>query len=406
MQPEQAIADFLRVNRGAPLVVAVSGGGDSMALLHLLAGRVDLSAVTVDHGLRSESGAEAAGVAAVCAGLGVAHEVLDWRWDGTGNLSDQARRGRLGLIGGWARARGLGAVAMAHTADDQAETFLMRLARGSGVDGLAAMASERRAEGVRWVRPLLGVRRAALRDYLTGRGVAWFDDPTNEDRAYQRVKARAALAVLEPLGIDVGGLGDTAFRLGLARKALAQVAHDLAREIARVQGGDVVIDRDALPQAALETQLRLLAHAIGWVASADYRPRLTALIGVHAALLTGKRRTLGGCLLTATTRHIRIAREAQAVVGMCCDATGLWDQRWRVFGPDAAGLQVAALGETGLAHCPGWRATGMPRESLAASPAIWRGAGLVAAPLAGMVNGWRAELAQGSDSLFTSLLSH
>ena len=400
------MSDFLLMNRDQPLAVAVSGGGDSMALLHLLAGRVRLAVVTVDHGLRPEAMAEAAAVAVVCAGLGVAHQVLDWRWDGSGNLSDQARRGRLALIGGWARARGTRVVALGHTADDQAETVLMRLARGSGVDGLAAMASERQAEGVRWVRPLLGVRRGALRDYLTRRGVAWFDDPTNDDAAYLRVRARAALVALEPLGIDVAGLGDTAARMAMARRALAQVAHDLARQIAVEQAGDVVIDRAALPQAPMETQLRLLAHAIGWVASADYRPRLTALMAVHAALLTGKRRTLGGALLTATSRHIRITREAQAVVGMRCDAMGLWDRRWRLIGPDPAGLQVAALGAAGLARCPDWRATGMPQASLIASPALWRGDALVAAPLAGLANGWRAELAQGADSLFTTLLSH
>ena len=388
------------------MAVAVSGGGDSMALLHLLAGRVRLAAVTVDHGLRPEAMAEAAAVASVCAGLGVAHQVLDWRWDGSGNLSDQARRGRLALIGGWARARGTRVVALGHTADDQAETVLMRLARGSGVDGLAAMASERHAEGVTWVRPLLGVRRGALRDYLTRRGVAWFDDPTNDDAAYLRVRARAALVALEPLGIDVAGLGDTAARMAMARRALAEVAHDLARDIAVVQAGDVVIDRAALPLAPMETQLRLLAHAIGWVASADYRPRFRALRDVHDGLLAGKPGTLGGCLLTANRRHIRITREAQAVAGLRCDAMGLWDRRWRLIVPDPAGLQVAALGAAGLARCPDWRATGMPRSSLIASPAVWRGDDLVAAPLAGLANGWRAELALGDDSLFTTLLSH
>jgi len=406
VSPEQAIRDFLLLNRGQPLAVAVSGGGDSMALLHLLAGRVALAAVTVDHGLRPEAAAEAAGVAAVCAGLGVPQGTLQWRWDGTGNLSDKARRGRLALIGGWARARGIGVVALGHTADDQAETFLMRLARGSGVDGLAAMASERRAEGVAWVRPLLEVRRGALRDYLTGRGVTWHDDPTNDDAAYLRVRARAALVALEPLGIGVEQLGDTAFRLGMARKALERLAHDLARDIAMVQCGDVVIDREALPQAPLETQLRLLAHGIGWVASADFRPRLHALMEARAALLVGKRRTLGGCLLSATKRHIRIAREPNAVAGLRGAVFEVWDRRWRLFGPESHGLQVAALGEAGLGLCAGWRASGMPRASLTASPAVWHGDQLVAAPLAGMANGWRAELAEGSDSLFTSLLSH
>ena len=145
--------------------VAVSGGGDSMALLLLLeeaaarAGRV-VAAVTVDHGLRPESGGEAAAVAALCAGRGIAHATCRWGdWDGAGNLLDRARQARRALIADWARGRGIGAVALGHTLDDQAETVVLRLARGSGVDGLAGMAAVVRAEGILWLRPLLGVRR-------------------------------------------------------------------------------------------------------------------------------------------------------------------------------------------------------------------------------------------------------
>ena len=143
-----------------PLGVAVSGGGDSVALLLMLAtvarGR-PLAAVTVDHGLRPESGDEAAAVEALCAARGIPHATLRWNgWDGAGNLQDRARQARRTLIGAWARANGIGAVALGHTLDDQAETFLMRLARGSGVDGLSGMAPATRAEGVLWLRPLLG----------------------------------------------------------------------------------------------------------------------------------------------------------------------------------------------------------------------------------------------------------
>ena len=131
------------------LGVAVSGGSESTALLihlHDWAGPrgVALHAVTIDHGLRPEAAAEAAGVAALCARLAVPHDTLPWRWDGRGNLPDAARRGRQALISDWAAARGIADVALGHTADDQAETLLMRLGRGSGVDGLAAMRPLRR----------------------------------------------------------------------------------------------------------------------------------------------------------------------------------------------------------------------------------------------------------------------
>ncbi|MGV8951126.1 MAG: tRNA lysidine(34) synthetase TilS, partial [Cypionkella sp.] len=191
------------------LAVAVSGGSDSLALLHLAhqaAGQLgwDLQAVTVDHGLRDEAAQEAAQVGAICAGLGVPHQVL--RWDHgeiSGNLQDQARRARYALMTDWARAQGIARVWIGHTADDQAETFLMGLSRAAGLDGLSGMRPDWVEAGVRFERPLLGVSRANLRAYLTRRGVVWLEDPSNQNDRFARVRARRALTMLQPLGITV-----------------------------------------------------------------------------------------------------------------------------------------------------------------------------------------------------------
>ncbi len=405
----QTVQDSFAPRRPDRLGVAVSGGSDSLALLHLLAGWPDgptLLAVTVDHGLRPEAAAETAGVGQICAGLGVPHQVLHWQWDGHGNLSDQARQARLRLIAAWALANRTGVIALGHTADDQAETFLMRLARGSGVDGLSAMSSRRHAKGVEWVRPLLRLRRSDLRAYLTRRGVVWADDPTNEDTAYQRVRARAAMAALVPLGITPDTIGDTVSLLSLARAALEKQAQQAAQRIARIEGGDVILDRMALIALPYETQLRLLAHAIRWVSSAVYRPRLNSLTEVHSALILRKRRTLGGCLLSGTLQSVRISREWQAVRALTGPTVALWDGRWLLNGPHSSALHVGPLSADGLAQLPGWRACGIPRSSLLASPAVWCGADLVAAPLAGFGADWVARLARGEQDFFTSILTH
>src|SRR5690606_38404014 len=153
--------------------VAVSGGSDSMAALHLLtAFGLKVEAATVDHGLRPEAATEAETVARACAALSVPHETLRWT-DGpaaTGNLMEQARLARYRLLAGWALRRGLTQVAIAHTADDQAETFLMRLAREAGLDGLAGMRSTWEQDGVTFIRPLLVIGRADLRGYLSRHG--------------------------------------------------------------------------------------------------------------------------------------------------------------------------------------------------------------------------------------------
>ena len=394
------------------LGVAVSGGGDSMALLHLLAdwcreGGPQVAAVTVNHGLRDEAAAEAALVARVCAGLGVPHDVVDWNGrEASGNVMDAARRARLRLVGEWAQARGIGTVALGHTADDQAETVLMRLARGSGVDGLSGMAVRRLAQGLVWVRPLLSVPRADLRGVLQRRGAPWIEDPTNDDPRHDRTLARQALALLAPLGIDRDRLTETAARMALARRALEQTAQAAAQDAARIEAGDVVFRRDLLLALPMETQLRLLAHAVRWLTGADYRPRLSALMAARAGVLGGRRRTLAGCLLTGNSTVLRVGREPRAAA-MAEAAIGCpWDGRWSVHGHDAPGLLVRALGEAGLTACPDWRAAGLPRATLLASPAIWQGDTMLAAPLARTEAEWQARPVRAPEQFLLSILSH
>ncbi len=395
----ETLLTALREALGAPparLGVAVSGGGDSLALLHLLAdwraaGGPALSAATVDHGLRPEAAAEASHVALICAGLGIPHATLRWQEGPQGNLMAAARAARYRLLCGWAAAEGLKEVALGHTGDDQAETFLMRLARGSGVDGLAGMAGRREIGGIAFLRPLLAIPRQALRGYLGERGIGWAEDPTNADTAYDRTRARQALAALAPLGLTAETLSATAGWMARAREVLDDAARDLAARIARIEAGDVILDRAGLAAAREETRLRLVAGALRWISSAPYRPRLAALRAVLEGPGPAGRRTLHGCLLTEGRGTLRIGREFRAAAGASAAPGALWDGRWRVTGPFAAGDRIAALGTEGLRACPDWRATGLPRATLLASPAVWRGATLLAAPFAAPQAGWQAE---------------
>lgn len=365
-----------------------------MAMLWLIAPwarseGVALSVATVDHGLRPEAAAEAAFVAGVCAGLRVPHRVLPWRgWDGQGNLQARARDARMALLAGWAREVGADAVALGHTLDDQAETVLLRLARGSGVDGLSGMAEEREQGGIRWVRPLLGLRRKELRDFLRAEGRVWVDDPSNDDLRYDRVKARRALEVLAPLGVEAEGLVETARRMARARAALEDYADRAAREVSRVDGGDVVFTRpgfDVLPE---ETRLRLWSDAIRRVGGGAYRPRMDALLGVQDDMAAARRRTLQGTILTRGKAEWRVTREWAAVRDLRAPVGEIWDRRWLVEGP---GGEVRALGEA-VDAVTGWRAAGLPRQTLMASPAVWRDGVLVAAPVAGFGQGWTARI--------------
>ncbi|SES13455.1 tRNA(Ile)-lysidine synthase [Tranquillimonas rosea] len=398
--------------RGASVGVAVSGGGDSMALLDLVSRSAGsrgwgVRAATVDHGLRPEAADEARMVAQHCADLGIPHETLVWRDPPSeGNLQDRARRARRRLLTAWARREGIGHVALGHTEDDLAETFLMRLSREAGLDGLSAMRADWQEEDVCWHRPLLAASREALRDYLRVRALHWVEDPSNDDPAFARVRARSILGHLQPLGLTGATLASVARNLGDARAALARHAAEAAERIARVEGGDVVFGADALRALPAETRRRLLIAALRWVSGAEYPPREAALDALWAAVGDHRDHTLSGCLVLAGGDVVRVTREAAASRGVEGPTDACWDGRWRLDGPHAPDLRIAALGEEGLRHCPDWRESGVPRASLRASPAVWRGADLVAAPLAGLSAGWSAQLAGGRDHFASYLLSH
>ncbi|WP_323763662.1 tRNA lysidine(34) synthetase TilS [Marinovum sp.] len=386
------MGDLLGPGFPAEIGLAVSGGGDSMALLTLAHNwtrrmGVGLRVVTVDHGLRSESAGEAAFVARECAAMGHAHDILRWQdWDGSGNLQEAARAARLRLIGAW---RGdLQHVLMAHTLDDQAETVLMRLARGSGVDGLAGMAARRfvaeeEGTGFWLLRPLLEVRRAELRHYLTVLKGHWIEDPSNGDARFERVRVRQALEVLAPLGLDAPALAETAGRMARAQAALRARACEAADRVVRQVHGDLLYDRDGLATLDDETRMRLLAAGLQFVSGQVYRPRARALAAAAGQVASGGTATLHGCLMRAERSEIRICREYAAVAEAVAPVGGLWDGRLRLSGAGLGPGEVRALGAEGASQLSE-RPSGLPYQSLIAQPAVFDGPRLVAFAPAGV----------------------
>jgi len=378
----------------ADIGLAVSGGGDSMAMLALAHGwargmGVGLKVVTVDHGLRPQAAAEAAMVATECAALGHKHDILRWHWDGQGNLQAAARQARLDLIGAW---RGdLAHVLFAHTSDDQAETVLMRLLRGSGVEGLSGMAAARRVPdgaGDWWLlRPLLAEARADLRHYAKTLKMPFVDDPSNDDLRFDRVRARQAMAAL---GLSTDGLAQTAARMARAAEACRARAAEIARRIVtqdRVNGvptGDLLIDRDALAPVERDSQMRLLAAGLQWVASAPYRPRAQALEALLDRVLGGGGGTLHGVEVIVSAAAIRLAREGAALgdAHYAAHPGLIWDHRWRLGDMPEDGLTLRPLGPDGWAQRPEKADISAPARAAHAWPALFRGERLVAcAPL-------------------------
>ncbi len=361
----------------------MSGGGDSVALLALAVawGARPLAVATVDHGLRPGGAAEAASVSALSARFGLSHATL--RWDGWagGNLQARARAARRRLLSDWAASEGLAAVLLAHTRDDQAETVLMRLARGSGVDGLAAMRPAARAEGVLWLRPLLGATRAELRDHLRALGLAWAEDPGNADARFARIAARRLLPALAPLGLTPARLATLAAHMGDAAEVLDEAEAALARRALRLDpAGWALLDPGAVATAPRGVALRLLADTLAAVAGAPYRPRLDALRALAAALVAPEfaGATLHGCVLRPARGGMAILRELAAVEPPVPASATVWDGRWSLALPPGTppDWRVGAHG-AGL--------PGVARRVAETLPALWNAGTRVAllAPLGG-----------------------
>lgn len=351
------------------LGIALSGGGDSVALMHLAArwarGRnIRLAAATVDHGLRPESAAEAATAGQAAAALGLDHAVLRWDGSGSGNLMDRARRARLRLLADWARAQGLAALALGHTRDDQAETLLMRLMRGAGIDGLSAMAPRREAEGMLWLRPLLDLGREDLRHWLRHIGASWVEDPTNDDPRFDRVRIRQAMT---GLGLEAQALALSARHLAQARVALNDGLAPLL-STAGVRLGSLSLDGRGFAALPAEQRRRLILAGIAFVTGADYPPRRTGTEHALAELAAGRRVTLDGALLDPGPRML-IHREAGAATGARLDGD-IWDNRWKISGLRATD-RVGALADRVSAF--DWRAAGLTHLEAQALPAVQRG---------------------------------
>jgi len=304
--------EFVRLMEGCDpqagtLAVAVSGGADSMALCLLahdwaMSNGVQLSALTVDHGLRTGSDGEAAQVGAWLCKRGINHRILTWKHNAkiSSRVQERARNARYALMRGWCLDHGVNRLLVAHHLEDQAETVLMRLKKGSGLLGLAAMAPARDLDGVRVLRPLLSVPKARLRATLIGAGQSWIEDPSNENPLYERVRTRQLLAHLErEEGVSAGRLAGAAGAVARVRDILDAAADELVATADGVDGGVSIGTQPflAVPMTVRRLALAKLLRHVGGGAYAPARLKLERMLG-WMAVGNGRAdgaRTLGGC---------------------------------------------------------------------------------------------------------------
>jgi tRNA(Ile)-lysidine synthase len=308
---------------GAPaLVLAVSGGADSTALM-VLAARwrkrrkrgPQLIAITVDHGLRAQAAKEAAAVKRLAGTLGILHRTVKWKGSkpSTG-IQAKARAARYDLLAKEARRAGATHIVTAHTLDDQAETVMFRLARGSGVTGLAAMARATPHGDLVLARPLLELPKARLVATLAARRIAFAEDPSNGDPKYTRVRWRALMPQLAVEGLHAPRLAALALRMRRADAALDRmVAAVAARVVVTEPGRALAIDAALFADLPEEVALRLLGRmtaAVGDEGEVELGKLESLVLALSEALSAGVRfrRTLAGAMITLARDKIVVER--------------------------------------------------------------------------------------------------
>ena len=391
---------------GAPAVaVAVSGGADSMVLLamaHDWAGETgaSLTALTVDHCLRPESRAEAVQVAEWCRSRGIAHETLIWDGEKPDKgIQAAARAARYALLEDWCRARAHTELLVAHSQNDQAETFLMRMSRGSGIDGLAAMPLVSLRDGVRLIRPLLTVPRSRIEATVAVRSLKPVSDPSNLDRRYARVRMRDKLELLDAHGVSVAAIAGTARIFGEMRAARERAVAALAGDILVLHWeGYAEIARAGLSSAGKEHGGGLIAAVLMSVGGLEYAPRRERFERLMTDMLYNSNfrpRTLGNCVISIRGDNFLVRREHGTIRHRVPVASGrrvVWDGRFNVEfardpAMDAAGYCLKSLGEDGWrqvvsgsdqAGLREYRA--IPGPVRCALPSIWQGEKVVNVP--------------------------
>lgn len=390
------------------LAVAVSGGPDSLALAILAdrwarerGGRI--CAVTVDHRLRPESGAEIDQLHGWLAARGICHEILVWsEKKPTSGIQEAARAARYSLLAEWCRKHGCPHLLTAHHREDQVETFLIRRRAGSGRDGLAGISAIREFADCQILRPLLGVPKIRLSALLEAERQPFITDPSNRNPVFERSRLRSAGAL--PTGADFAALCDEMRALGRER-----VTHErrrdalLARAASLHPAGFAVIDPGPVLTALHEIAERLLAAVVAAIGARTYPARRRRVGRLREVLAGGRGHTLGGCRFVIWRARILVLRElaaAEAPVQVLPGASLLWDGRFKVVLPVTASgpVMIGHLDRAGVAEY-GRSALHPPRPSLPRLlypilPAAWDEDGIVAVPQLGYLRRGAAAVPQ------------
>jgi tRNA(Ile)-lysidine synthase len=401
--------EFVSVmERGCPaaevVAIAVSGGSDSMALV-LLANRfaaeklLKIIALTVDHGLRPEAFDEALAVQKWLSSRGIEHHILKWEGDKkSSNIQAEARAARYRLMQDFCRKKNINTLLVAHNKEDQAETVLLRLMRGSGVDGLSGMDEVAEDGGFRILRPLLGVEKKYLRQFLQEQGQEWVEDPSNQNDKYARVNVRRFIENADEPELLVNRLVDTAENMRRSRDFIEKTVMQMMADVADIRPeGYCVIDIPKFLRLHEEAAYRILADVVKKIGGEYYRPRFEKLQNLYDNFKQKEFDdcTLGGCSIYASQKKdesgfVFVTREMADIaddVPVQNSEKFIWDNRFecRAFAK-VANLRLGALKRGGFAGIEDKITSYLPKRVIYSLPAFMTLEKVVAVPHIGYLN--------------------
>lgn len=297
----------LAVASNSKIAIACSGGVDSMCLAFLAAKNNDIIALIIDHKLREESASEAKRTSEILDGLGIENVILSEKREINSNLQAAARRLRYDLLIDYCKQNQIEFLATAHHADDNAETVLMKLSRGSGVDGLSGVLAESLMDGVKIIRPLLQYNKAELQQVLEDNNIEWVQDPSNETDKYKRNKLRHALAEIEDAELLTKRLNDTAENMQRVREFLEIETEKACDDCFNGE----LLDIEKFKKLHDEIAFRLLVKIIMQLTSAEQRPRFEKIKLLKKAIEKSEKKTLGGLLFEPKNGKMLITLEKE-----------------------------------------------------------------------------------------------
>ena len=323
------------------IALAVSGGRDSMALMYLvyrwkahLALNIEIEVLTVNHNLRKAAEDECGFVQKIAKNYGFKHKVLIWEHEHVEtSIQEKARKARYQLMLDYVREENIDIILTAHTSDDNIETFIMRLAKGSGLNGLKSINEIRHEDRIQIQRPLLSLSRSLTTEILRSTGNEWVDDPTNDDERFERVKIRNNISLLSSFNISSDNLTKTIQRLARAHESISFFTNLVSEELVELSElGHANVNFDKLRYYPKEIILRVFAKALTDVNGGNVS--LSSLEAVFAELIkTERSKTLNGCQIIPQKNKYVIVRENRGIspVEIKINERISWDGRFDVY---------------------------------------------------------------------------